>query len=347
MSSEIIRLQFDDEGDFGRWQTYVHERPDSQYSDLAEWRPLFRELYGFDDHSYAFVEDGRITGALSLYHIRSPLMGRMLVTNPFYGSGGFYWDNDVARDALAERALAVARELAVHYVEFRLRGELPAPFESNTDFAEYDLKFGASSEETWTRRLSSNTRQNIRKSLKQNLEFRLSDDHRRCYGLLCHTLRAHGTPFHGERFFRLLRKHLGERVRFSEVWRGKQLIAGGIVVRYKDTISTPYIGSLANYRPLRPNYLQYWKLIEHYAGLGVRCFEMGRSPRDSTHARFKKKWGCEEFPVQYSYVVIDERKGYRTVSRPSAFQRLATNVWRRLPLAVTTVIGPRLFRYIP
>ena len=125
------------------------------------------------------------------------------------------------------------------------------------------------------------------------------------------------------------------------------LHTGGIVIRYKETISTPYIGSLAQYRPLRPNYLQYWKLIEHCADQGIGCFEMGRSPRGSTHARFKNKWGCAEIPLPYSYRVIGPRGRYRTVSRPSAMQRLAVNVWRRLPLAVTTTLGPRLFRYVP
>ena len=106
-----------EEADFDRWQRYVHARPDSHCADLAEWRPLFRELYGIEDHSYACLEQDRVVGALSLYHIRSPFLGKMLVTCPFYGYGGIYWENEAARDALLERADAVARELAVDYVE--------------------------------------------------------------------------------------------------------------------------------------------------------------------------------------------------------------------------------------
>jgi FemAB-related protein (PEP-CTERM system-associated) len=343
----IHRLRFEDEADFDRWQEYVAARPDSHCSDLAEWRLLFRELYGFENHSWLCSEDGRIAGALSLYHIRSPFLGRMLVSCPFFGYGGFYWETDSAREALLERAERTARRLRVDYLELRLLQQLPPPFQANTDFAEYRLELGATPEETWSQALASNVRQNIRKARKTDLEFRLSADHASCYDLLRRTLRAHGTPFHGERFFLLLKKQLERHLRFSEVWQGEQLVAAGVVLAHQRTMITPYIGSLAGSRALRANYLQYWGLIEHGSRVGVRCFDMGRSPRGSTHARFKAKWGCNEVQAFYNYRMIDARKEYRSVSQPSATQRLATRIWRRLPLAVTTALGPRLFRYIP
>jgi FemAB-related protein (PEP-CTERM system-associated) len=344
---QVNRIRFDDRADCDRWQAYIDARPDAHCSDLAEWRPLFRQLYGIADYSYLAVDQDRTLGALSLYHIRSPMMGKMLVTCPFYGYGGLYWESDAARDALMERARATARELRVDYVELRLTEELPAPFRSNTDFAEFNLQLDGTADEAWNSRLSSNVRQNIRKSGKQGLEFRLSTDYRPCFDLLRRTLRAHGTPFHGTRFFELLGEHLGDHVRYSEVRHGDRLVAGGIVIRFRHTIITPYIGSLATSRTLRSNYFQYWKLIEHCTEEGLTEFQMGRSPRDSTHARFKQKWGCEERPAFYNYLVVNPRKPYRAVSRPAPLHVLATRIWRRLPLSVTTLLGPKLFRYIP
>ena len=344
---KVNRIRFDNRSDLDRWQEYVDARPDSHCADLAEWRLLFRELYGIEDYSYLCVDGARTVGALSLYHIRSPFMGRMLVTCCFYGYGGFYWESDAARDALLEQARAVAQKLNVDYLELRLTQELGAPYQSNTDFAEFNLELCESADQTWDDRLASNVRQNIRKSRKQDLEFRLSTRYEPCYDLLRRTLRAHGTPFHGRRFFDLLGKHFESRVQYSEVRKGSDLVAAGIVVRFKDTIITPYIGSLAESRALRANYFQYWKLIEHSTEAGVRQFQMGRSPRDSTHARFKKKWGCETLPAFYNYLVVNPRKRYRAVSRPAALHVLATRVWRHLPLPITTLVGPRLFRYIP
>ena len=161
------------------------------------------------------------------------------------------------------------------------------------------------------------------------------------------SLRAHGTPFHGRAFFELLNRYLGERVRYAEVWHDDDLLAGGVFIRYKQTIITPYIGSLPRSRSLRSNYLQYWGIIENCPAEQVSCFDMGRSPRGSTHARFKQKWGCDELQTYYNYLLVNQRKRYRSVSRPSAVQRLAATIWKRLPLALTTALGPRLFRYIP
>ncbi len=343
----IAPIRFDDRGDFDRWREYLHSRADSHASDLAEWRLLFQELYGFQSHAYICLDAGRAVGALSLYHVRSSLMGKMLVTSPFFGYGGFYWETDEARDTLLAQAEQVAKRLDVDYIEIRSRRELPEPFRANTDFAEFDLEFGETSAATWTERLTPNVRQNIRKALGQPLEFHLETDFDPCYNLLRRTLRAHGTPFHGRQFFELMGERLSNRVRYSEVRHAGASVAGGVVIRFKDTILTPYIGSLATSRASRSNYFQYWKIIEAYATQGVTRFEMGRSPRGSTHAQFKKKWGCTEVPVFYNFRIINSRRGYRSVSQPSAIQLLATRVWRQLPLAVTTVLGPRLFRHIP
>jgi predicted N-acyltransferase len=271
----------------------------------------------------------------------------MLVTCPFFGHGGLYWDSESAREALLERAAAAARELGVDYIEIRHRERLPHPYQANLDFAEYDLALGTKPEETW-KTVAPNVRQNVRKSQAADLEFRMVSDWAATYGLLCRTLRAHGTPFHGERFFRRVFARLGRSTRFSEVWHSGELVAAGIAIQYKDSMITPYIGSLERSRELRANYRQYWGLIEEHCFVqGIRRFEMGRSPRGSTHAQFKQKWGAEERQMYYNYLVIDPRRGYRSVSRPSAVQRLATQVWRRLPLFVTRTLGPRLFRNIP
>jgi FemAB-related protein (PEP-CTERM system-associated) len=343
----LTTIDLDDSRDLARWQEFVHARPDTHCTDLAEWRRIFGELYGIRSYNHAVMRGGEIRGVLSLYHIRSPFLGNMLVTSPFFGYGGLYWDSDETRDALLAKAEELARGLGVDYVEFRLRQPLPAPYESNTDFLEFDIGLAPTAEATWNDRLAANVRQNIRKSRKHDLRFTVTSEYGPCYGLLCETLRAHGTPFHGERFFRKLVEHLGDRVQFAEVRQADQLVAAGVIVSFRDAILTPYIGSLARFRHTRANYCQYWGIVEWCCGKGIERFELGRSPKGSTHVQFKRKWGAEEVPVYYNYRVINPRKGYQSVSDPSRTQLLATGVWKRLPLALTRLIGPAVFRYIP
>jgi FemAB-related protein (PEP-CTERM system-associated) len=344
---DVVQLHFGKPPDGERWLAYIDQREDAHAADLPQWRTLFGELYGIENYSYLCLDGERCLGALSLYRINSPFMGKMLVSCPFFGYGGFYWETDEARDALIKRATDCARELGVDFVELRLRSELGGEFGCNDGFREFVLEFGETTEETWSKRLASNVRQNIRKAREQDLQFRVTSDHKATFGLLSRTLRAHGTPFHGRRFFELLDKHLADHVGYSEVRHAERLVAAGVVVRFKDTIITPYIGSLHDARALRPNYHQYWELVEHFAPLGVTRFDMGRSPVGSTHARFKTKWGCDELPVFYNHQLTREGARYRSVSEPSAMEQLATRVWKKMPLALTTTLGPRLFRYIP
>lgn len=343
----IDRVDFDNPDDFDRWQAYVRRREDTHCTDLGAWRRFYRELYGVRNYSYFFVSGGDVRGVVSLYHFRSPFMGNFLVTSPFFGYGGLYADNDEIEEALLAKVRSQATVLGVDYVELRLRNVLPPPFEAANNFLESDLDLLETSELVWTKQLSSNVRQNIRRARKSGLEFKISSDHRPCHALLRRTLRAHGTPFHGEPMFKLLRKHFAEEISFSEVWRQGELLAAGAVMQFGESVITPYIGSLKEHGRLRANYSQYWGIIEHCLEHGVRCFEFGRSPKDSTHIRFKRKWGAEDVAVSYNYLVVNPRKSYRNVATLPPVYRLATDVWKRLPLPVTSWIGPRLARYIP
>ena len=304
-------------------------------------------MYGIRSYTFAYLEDQAVHGGLSVYHIRSPFVGNMLLTCPFFGYGGFYADDDAVRDILLERLERLAKELKVDFIELRLRKRLPAPFEVNTDFLEFDLNLAGTPEAVWQKQLSSNTRQNIRKTRKNQLEFSISKSHRSCYELLCRTLRAHGTPWHGNAFFRLLRKHFADDYYFSEVRHLGKVVAAGVVIRFKQSIITPYIGSLEKHRSLRTNYCQYWGIINQSLEDQITRFELGRSPKGSSHVRFKKKWGSEEVPICYNYRVINPAKQYTTVSRAPRIYVMATSVWKRLPLFVTRLLGPRICRYIP
>ncbi len=346
-TDKIIPIDFGNRADCDLWNDFIRSRDHVHCTDQAEWRLFFEELYGIRNYTYAYQEKSRIRGIVSLYHIRSPFMGTMLVTSPFFGYGGFYFDNDDARNALLHKIESVARTLRVDYIEIRLRDTLPAPYQINTDFVEYDLNLHERLDDVWGKQLSSNVRRNIRKSLRHDLSFSITPDYHSCYEVLTRTLRHHGTPFHGRHFFTLLQKYFGNKVSFSEVRHNGTVVAGGIIIRFRDGIITPYIGSLKEYRHQGSNYCQYWGIIGHCMEEKIRRFEFGRSPKGSTHVQFKKKWGTEECQVMYNYLVLNPAREYRSVSRPARIFLLATGLWRRLPLFFTNALGPRLFRYIP
>ena len=82
------------------------------------------------------------------------------------------------------------------------------------------------------------------------------------------------------------------------------------------------------------------------ARAGYRTFDFGRSREGTGAYHFKRHWGFEPTPLPYQYVLLgDSRMPDLSPSNPK--MRLAVNAWKRLPLPLTKVIGPRLTRYLP
>jgi len=344
---KVVSLDLARDADLRRWQEYIFRRHDTHHADLGQWRRFFAELYGLRSVNLACVEGDRTLGVASVYLVASPFFGRRLVSCPFFGYGGLYADDLAAQDLLLEQVASAAEEMQVDFVELRLPQPLPAPYSINHDFVEFELRLGDSAEDVWRRALSSNARQNVRKAEKHGLEFSTTRDPAETWGLLSTTQRDLGTPFHSRRFFELLVEHLGEHVRFSEVRLGGRLVAAGLLVRFKDRLSTPYIGSLKDARATRANYCQYWGIIRHCLDSGVRRFDLGRSPRGSSHQQFKQKWGAVPVEVYYCHRAFSARRAYRTVTEPNRLERLASEIWKRLPLALTRRAGHLACRYIP
>ncbi|OVE82266.1 hypothetical protein BVY03_01340, partial [bacterium K02(2017)] len=198
---ELRRIQFKKKGDFELWQNYIQTNDEAHCSDLGAWRLLYQELYGIDDYSYVYLQDDKILGVVSLYHIKSKLMGNMLVSCPYFGYGGLYADNQQIKSILLNHVSELAKSLGVDYIEFRLNHALNTPYQVNSGFMEYDLFTNKSSDQIWKESLSSNVRQNIRKSEKAGLNFKITTEIDGIYDLLSKTIRAHGTPFHSKKYF--------------------------------------------------------------------------------------------------------------------------------------------------
>lgn len=239
-----------------------------------------------------------------------------------------------------------ARALGVEQVELRLKSRLAAPFQPDQGFAEYDLDLDAPESEVWGGRLTSNARQNIRKAERAGLRFSISREPGPAYALLSRTIRDLGTPFHGRRLFDLILERFPEEASFSEVRAGSRLICTGLLLRFGDALMAPFIGSLKEARSTGSNHLQYWGIIRHCLRSGVRRFELGRSPRGSSHARFKLKWGAREIPVFHNRLHLKGRPR-PFLSRPPRTFLLAAEAWKRVPLAVARGLGHHISRRIP
>jgi hypothetical protein len=82
-------------------------------------------------------------------------------------------------------------------------------------------------------------------------------------------------------------------------------------------------------------------LLVHALGRGTRVFDFGRSRQGTGSYRFKTHWGFEPEALGYQYDLVRARE-IPNVTPDNPRYHALIDVWRRLPLPVTTFIGPWL-----
>ena len=122
--------------DCGAWNEFVRAREDSTFFHLAEWRAVVRDSCGFAPHYLIASNGGEIHGVLPLFHIKSRLFGRNLVSTPFCVVGGPLGTGDAVRK-LVDAAVHLAERLEVDCLELRNRAEMNATWQTVDTYATF------------------------------------------------------------------------------------------------------------------------------------------------------------------------------------------------------------------
>ena len=91
--------------------------------------------------------------------------------------------------------------------------------------------------------------------------------------------------------------------------------------------------------------LMYHHLLRRAVERGQRVFDFGRSTTEGNTFKFKKQWGAVPHLATWQYSLLG---GVVNDMRPDnpRYQR-AIRLWQRLPVAVTSRVGPMIVRGIP
>ena len=91
--------------------------------------------------------------------------------------------------------------------------------------------------------------------------------------------------------------------------------------------------------------LLYLRMLEFACDNGYGVFDFGRStPGEGTY-RFKEQWGALPVPLHWYLISLDGKTIDLNRTITKRFE-MAARCWRRLPLAVTKVVGPRIRKHI-
>lgn len=334
------------EGGAADWDAFVLGDQRSTFCHLFGWSQIIWQVLGQQPiYLVATDGDGRWQGVLPLVDVRSALFGRYLVSMPYLNYGGPLGTPDACW-RLQNAAEEEAQRLGVDLLELRARWPTASPLCVTSRKITVLLDLPRSSQDLWSHGLPPKVRTDIRRARREGLEARFGVEAVSAfYSVFARNMRDLGSPALPREFFVEAADLLREHVRIGVAYRGDTPVAGGFGFVWRNEFEMTWASSLREYRTLHPNEGLYWSFMEQLISEGIGVFNFGRcSPGSGTHW-FKLKWGGRDEPLPWLQYSAAGLRAPPTPDRPR--YRLATSLWRHLPLAVTNRIGPRLVRGIP
>jgi FemAB-related protein (PEP-CTERM system-associated) len=330
------------------WQQYTDRFGRPACHCDPRWLMVLREAMGHKSYLLEVKEHGGLVGVLPLALVDSFLFGRFLVSLPYVNWAGVIANTEAIATALVERAVQLADELDVNYLELRheRQHKHPALGVRYTSKANMRLPLPSSAVELWEQ-LRSVVRTQVRKSEKQGFFVEWGGVHLLdgFYRVFTQNMRDLGTPVYSRRLFERILAIFPDEAELCVVRDGSRPIAGSLAIHGRGFTEVPSASCLREYRSSAVNSLMYWRLIQRAIERQQQVFDFGRSTIGSGTYAFKRKWGAEPEPSLWQYYV---RKGSQTDMRPECgkYDRLIA-IWRRLPVSLTRVAGPWIVRGIP
>lgn len=333
-----------------RWDRYVRSAPQATFFHQLGWRWLVERVFGHK--AYYFVarrndEDGRIVGVLPLFEMKSLLFGHSLVSLPFAIGGGVAADDDETARALLAQGKALAERRGVDYME--LRSEKPAA----DDLLTKDLyvTFRADlveGEEALLKRMERKRRQMMSYVAKAGFSYRVAgiEELPLFYRMFCESMRHHGTPVYPRLFLHEILDRFPADTNLFFVYESGRPVAGVLNLLSGDVLMPFYAGADRDHKPRGVDDYLYLAIMRWGRENGFKTFDFGRSKRDTGAYKFKARWGMDEVPLAYQYHLVKTRE-LPNISPVNPKYQAAIRVWRKLPLPVTRLIGPRIIKRVP
>jgi serine/alanine adding enzyme len=330
------------------WTRLLQSRGEAPLSLHPAWTDILCRSLGHEPFVIEARTDATVRGFLPLALVKSWLFGRFLVSLPFLNYGGPSATSEPVETALLDQAVELANALRVRFLEIRATRDFHHAALPNrlTSKVHMRLPLPESSAALW-KQFDPKVRNQIRKGEKNELSVHWGrlDLLPEFYSVFSRNMRDLGTPVYGRRLFEEILNAFPERAEICVVRQNTRAIASALLLHGWGVTEVPCASSLREANPLNGNMLMYSRLLQRAIERRQAVFDFGRSTLDSNTYRFKKQWGAAPAPAVWQYHV---RHGDLCQMRPdNARFSLLRRIWRKLPLTVAGLLGPRIVRGIP
>jgi len=329
------------------WDTFVLAADGATHCHLWGWKSIVERELGHECiYLAARSSDGQLAGVLPIVRVQSRLFGHYLISMPFLNAGGPLGEERAVRQ-LVDRAVELAEGQRVDLLE--LRSTKPRPLDLPVSHRKITVVLDLPAQQPrrlWDG-LAAKVRNQVRKPLKEGISVRFGRDQLGAFfEVFSRHMRDLGTPTQARGLFEAIADTFpAGDVWFGCAYLGPRAIAAGCGFRWGTAFEMTWASALAAYKTSAANMLLYWAFLERATEAGLQVFDFGRcTPGSRTH-RFKRQWGGVDVPLWWYQRVAGQR-----AATPSPDDRAFSwgpRLWKRLPLPIANLLGPRVVRLIP
>ncbi len=324
------------------WQDYLASRDGATVFHDPRWGLVMEEAYGNRPYYLTARRNDAIVGILQLVHQKSLLFGTHLCSLPYFDASGILADDEEAAAALIEAARALLKRPGAQWVELRQYDRLQGDLSCRTDKITLRLALPESSEALWDG-FKTKIRTQVRRAKKEGATIDRGGQElvQTFYDVYSRLMREFGSPGQSRSFFERILDRFPDESRVYVLRQDPQAVGAAFTIADGRTVYLPWSAGDPRYRDLRATMWVYWVMLEDACDRGAKYFDFGRSTRGSGTHRFKEKWGAEEVPLHWHYLLAPgaDVPDLRPDSRK---YRLAVAAWRKMPLWLARLAGPRI-----
>ncbi|HWR97495.1 MAG TPA: FemAB family XrtA/PEP-CTERM system-associated protein [Candidatus Methanoperedens sp.] len=330
-----------------QWDAYLDSQPAATFYQRYGWKRVNEECFGHETHYLIARRDGAMVGALPLVFLKSPLFGKILCSLPFVNYGGPCGDDATVEALLVEEACRTVTRERMDYLELRTDRPVPGQLPTRQHKVSMVLGLERDPDVLW-RAYDTKHRTAIRRAYKNDLRAlagggELLDDF---YRVMVSSWRALGTPLYRKGYFASILREFPSQTGIFVVYRDNLPVAAALNGYYKGVVEGMWAGVDWDFRKYQPTTVLYWEMIKHACENGQRIYHFGRSTADSGGEFFKSKWNAEPRQLYWTYF-LGRRKVLPRLDVGNPRYQILMRMWRRLPPALTSAIGPPLARFLP
>ena len=325
------------------WNRFLERSPQATFFHLAQWKDIIQLAFGHRCYFLYALEQEEITGILPLVHVKSRLFGNALVSTPFCVQGGVVSRNQKSHEALQHWSINLAKNLKVDYLELRYANATNPGWPVKNDLYVNFRKTLLTTVDENLNAIPRKQRAMVRKGMQAGLTSCEETDVARFYHMYSLSVRNLGTPVFSQRYFEILMDKFSNQCRMLSIQKDGKVISAVLSFYFRDEVLPYYGGGSDSAREWKANDFMYWELMRRSCEQGLKVFDYGRSKVGTGSYNFKKNWGFEPHALHYEYQLISAN-AIPNINPLNPKYRLFINLWKKMPLYLTQLIGPHIVK---